>query len=79
MQPYNEELTKDFLGSLLVAKSDEEGRANINDMLSDNEIQVLVREMLLGGSDTTANSLAFILYWLAKKPHVSEMHIFLLT
>jgi cytochrome P450 len=71
-EPYNDDLTKDFLGSLLVAKSDEEGRPDIKNMLSDNEIQVLVREMLLGGSDTTANSLAFLLYWLAKKPEIQK-------
>jgi len=71
-EPYNEDLTKDFLGSLLVAKNDEEGRSNISDMLSNSEIQVLVREMLLGGSDTTANSLAFLLYWIAKKPEVHK-------
>ena len=59
----------DFLGALLVARDEEDA----DKMLTDTEVQMLVREMLLAGADTSANSLTFLFYWLAKNPHVKYL------
>ena len=40
--------------------------------LTDSEISSIVAEFMLAGSDTTANTVTFAVYLLAKHPHVRQ-------
>lgn len=57
---------KNLLQSLLVAVADE------NSNFSDKEVSDNMMTMLLAGEDTTANSLAWVIYFLVKYPQVQD-------
>jgi len=56
-----------FLGSLSEMLEENKGdKQLVNGLLQD------IREMLAGGSDTSANTLAYTLYFISKHPHVEQ-------
>ncbi len=65
-EPELREHPQNFLQALLIAK-DEEGR-----LFSEEEIVANVFTILLGGEDTTANTIAWLLYYLAKHPKLQQ-------
>jgi len=63
----NPEKLGDDILSLMLCATDEEGQPMSDDRLKDE-----LMTLLIGGQETTATSLAWAFYWLAKYPQVKE-------
>ena len=63
---------QNLLQSLLVAVSDEHSESGKGKYFSEREVTDNVMTMLLAGEDTTANSLAWVIYFLVKHPDIQD-------
>ncbi|PKY38468.1 cytochrome P450 [Rhizophagus irregularis] len=77
--PLNEPLTNDMLTSLITANTSRDvnhtktvGGEALNRPMTDTEIRGIIFDGFLGGTDTTANTISFVTYYLAHNQDVKK-------
>ncbi|GBC01273.1 hypothetical protein RclHR1_04120003 [Rhizophagus clarus] len=77
--PLDKSLPNDMLTSLITANTPRDinytktvGGEALNRPMTDTEICVIIFDGFLGGTDTTANTISFIIYYLAHNPDVKK-------